>query len=45
MVDKREDAALVEDHLNEVRNDDKYEWMPVAKMRWKLLLVISISFS
>ena len=26
------DAALVEDHLNEVRNDDKYEWMPVAKL-------------
>ena len=26
------DATLVEEHLNEVRNDDKYEWMPVAKL-------------
>ncbi|WP_374297268.1 ornithine uptake porin CarO [Acinetobacter sp.] len=26
------DAALVEDHMNEVANDDKYEWMPVAKL-------------
>ena len=26
------DAALVEDHLNEVRNDDKFEWLPVAKL-------------
>ena len=26
------DAALVAEHINEVRNDDKYEWMPVAKL-------------
>ena len=27
-----QDNQLVVDHLNEVRNDDKYEWMPVAKL-------------
>ena len=27
-----EDAQLVADHINEVRNDDKYEWLPVAKL-------------
>ena len=27
-----QDKQLVVDHLNEVRNDDKYEWMPVAKL-------------
>lgn len=26
------DAQLVEDHINEVRNDDKYEWLPVGKV-------------
>ena len=26
------DVALVEEHINEVRNDDKYEWLPVAKL-------------
>ncbi|QXR11623.1 ornithine uptake porin CarO [Acinetobacter junii] len=26
------DAALVEEHINEVRNDDKFEWLPVAKL-------------
>ena len=27
-----QDNQLVVDHLNEVRNDDKYEWMPVGKV-------------
>lgn len=27
-----EDKQLVVDHINEVRNDDKYEWLPVAKL-------------
>ena len=27
-----QDNQLVVDHLNEVRNDDKYKWLPVAKL-------------
>lgn len=27
-----EDNQLVVDHINEVRNDDKFEWLPVAKL-------------